>query len=121
MAWTKGQSGNPNGRPKGKLDKIRHALVKDMHLAWRQYGPEALAMAAKEFPAQFVAAYVKLLPKDTHIDIRHDLSDRFIAAIRNAALPTTSGAGTIIDMTADKPDDDKPLITLDTQRSKDIP
>lgn len=121
MPWVKGQSGNPKGKHGGKREKISAAYLNDLNAVWRSHGRAALVAAAEQEPAQFAAIVARLLPKETELNVRHDLSERFISAIRNAALPTSPSAGTVIDMTAQPVDEPKSLIPLDTQRSKDTP
>ena len=127
MAWTKGQSGNPKGRRSGVRERINHATLKALGDAWRKYGPDALARAAQERPAEFAAIYARLLPKDTQVNVTHGLSEGFLAAIRNAndqralRLAThTSPSVTVINGSAEHVEDEpNALIPLDTQRNKD--
>lgn len=121
MPWVKGQSGNPKGKHGHKREKISAAYLNDLATVWRKHGRAALEAAATTEPAQFAAIVARLLPKETDINLNLSLSERFINAIRNAALPTSPSAATIIDMTAQPVDEAKSLIPHDTQRSKDIP
>ena len=123
MPWVKGQSGNANGRVKGRRVRITERFLKDLECVWRDEGEAALRKAAQEEPAQFAGIVVKLLPRDTHVSVTHELSSQFIAAIRNAnlALPTTGSADTINGSAEHIADEAKPLTPLDTQRSKDMP
>ena len=117
MAWTKGQSGNPKGRRAGVRERINHATLKALGDAWRKYGPDALARAAQERPAEFAAIYARLLPKDTQVSVTHGLSEGFLAAIRNANDQRQLRHATIIENVPDvcQPDspDTKALIHID--------
>ncbi|MFM9850124.1 MAG: DUF5681 domain-containing protein [Hyphomicrobiaceae bacterium] len=67
-----GQSGNPNGRPKGSRSKLCEDFVSDLQTVWNEThektgkmrGIEALRSIAKERPTAFVAAVSQLVPKE---------------------------------------------------------
>lgn len=66
MAFKKGESGNPDGRPKGEPNKITAAL-KDMILgalnaAHEDGGQAYLTVQAKENPTAFLTLVGKVLP-----------------------------------------------------------
>ena len=37
-----GQSGNPNGRPKGSRNKLSEEFLADMFADWQEHGPDAI-------------------------------------------------------------------------------
>ncbi|WP_164935538.1 DUF5681 domain-containing protein [Bradyrhizobium guangzhouense] len=63
-----GQSGNPAGRPKGARNRLSEDFLADLHAAWGEHGPDALARCAKEEPGKFCQIVANLLPKDIRID-----------------------------------------------------
>jgi hypothetical protein len=64
-----GQSGNPAGRPIGARNKLSTDFLADLHNAWREFGPDALARCAKEEPGKFCQIVSNLLPRDISIDV----------------------------------------------------
>ena len=76
-SWKPGQSGNPAGRPKGTKDAINKAFLEDVTEDWRAYGREALELARKEKPAEYVRMVAGLLPKDQNLNVVTSTDDLF--------------------------------------------
>jgi hypothetical protein len=121
MTFQKGQVANPRGRHTHRRNKLTDRFIKELDSDFRAHGADAIAKCRADHPDAYLAIVSRLVPKQTDINLNLGLSERFISAIRNAALPTTSSPTTIIDMTAQPVDDAKPLIPHDTQRNKDTP
>ena len=71
-----GQSGNPNGRPKGSRDKINEAFLSDFAEVWEQHGKDAMLKVAQADPATFVRVAASLLPKENNHNV--DVGERFL-------------------------------------------
>lgn len=71
MAFKKGQSGNPAGRPKGSKHKLTEAFWNDFAGAWAAHGKVALEAVAKDDPGKFVSVAASVMPKEAELTLRN--------------------------------------------------
>ena len=58
-----GQSGNPEGRPKGSRNKLSEAWLKAMSDDFLEHGLDSIERLRKDNPAMYNSLIVKLMPK----------------------------------------------------------
>lgn len=94
-----GQSGNPNGRPKGARNKLGEAFLSDMLADWEQHGVQVIATVRAEKPDVYLKTVASILPQQLNVKVSDldDLDDteldRRIAALARA-LELEIGTGT---------------------------
>lgn len=81
-----GQSGNPQGRPKGARNKFGEAFLEAMHADFEKHGVAAIEKVRAEKPDQYLKVIASILPKDLNVNINNmdDLTDdQLIERIRS--------------------------------------
>jgi hypothetical protein len=74
MAWEKGKSGNPAGRPKGSRAKLADSFINDIQEDWKQFGKEALAKVRTEDPSTYLRVVASVLPKEIEVEVGEGLA-----------------------------------------------
>ncbi len=60
----KGQSGNPQGRPKGSRNRLTDSVLKKIATDFATHGDEVLELVRKEEPAMYLKFIISLLPRE---------------------------------------------------------
>ena len=63
MVWKKGESGNPNGRPKGSRNKLSEAFLRVLADDFVEHGQDVIETLRKDEPDKYVATVGRLMPK----------------------------------------------------------
>ena len=79
-SWKPGQSGNPNGRPKGLKDSITKSFIDDLADLWRRRGMQVLEHVATKQPEKLLSAMVQLMPKELLVTASQDATKWVISA-----------------------------------------
>jgi hypothetical protein len=78
-----GQSGNPNGRPRGSRNRLADAFVSDLIESWERFGVQALETCATTEPGTYLRVISSLMPKDVNLSVSVDpttFADRYATA-----------------------------------------
>jgi len=68
LRWQPGQSGNPNGRPKGSRNRISEAALKALADDFDAHGVAVIEQVRTERPHDYLKIIVAVLPKRMEIE-----------------------------------------------------
>lgn len=88
LPWRPGQSGNPEGRPKGSRNKLGEAFLAAMYEDWKLHGVAAIEKVRTDRPHDYLKVVASILPKDLNVRVNdHEqmTDDELIARIRTLA------------------------------------
>jgi hypothetical protein len=64
-----GQSGNPEGRPKGARNRSSSQFLEALEADFNQFGPDAIALVRRKSPEVYMRVVAGLLPKEANINV----------------------------------------------------
>ena len=102
-AWQPGQSGNPNGRPRGARSKLSELTLTKLLADFEVHGDTAITEVRTKNPAAYLASIVSLLPKQQEkLDSPFsDLTEQELDLLEHFLKSTRAKNVTTIDVTPD--------------------
>jgi Family of unknown function (DUF5681) len=73
--FEKGQSGNPQGRPKGSRNKLGEEFIQKLYADFQEHGEDAIVKVRTEKPDAYLKVIAGILPKELKITNESDLTD----------------------------------------------
>lgn len=74
LKWKPGQSGNPNGRPKGARSILQEQFFKALQKDFEEHGEAILAVMRAEKPNEYARMVAGLMSKELDANVSGDLS-----------------------------------------------
>src|SRR5262245_59226905 len=68
MPFEKGQSGNPNGRPKGSRNKLSEAFLQALSADFNDHGTAVIEKVRAEKAHEYLKIVALLVPKQVELD-----------------------------------------------------
>ena len=68
--WKSGESGNPNGRPKGSRNKLGEDFIRALSEDFAQHGAAVIAAVRETRPHDYLKVVASLVPKQFQVDTR---------------------------------------------------
>ena len=75
LKWKPGQSGNPNGRPKGARAKLAESFCQALLDDFEKHGVAAIKLMREDKAGDYVRALVSIIPKEFDGTLTGDLSE----------------------------------------------
>lgn len=72
--WKPGQSGNPDGRPKGTRNKLSELFWSDLFAKWQEKGLAAIDAMIEQRPGDFVRVVASQMPQELNV-VKSPLSE----------------------------------------------
>lgn len=132
--WKPGESGNPNGRPKGSRNRIQEGLLQRVADHLDKFTESALNRMCFEEPGGYIRAAISLLPKEVNVNVDVDVNsgpvselDRilaeFIASRKAKDIPQPMPPGSLLPapICIEQEASGKPLDICEVQRSPGKP
>ena len=96
-----GQSGNPQGRPKGARNRLGTQFLEALETDFNQHGAEAIALVREKKPEVYMRVVADLLPKEANINV--EAGEAFVELWKKIS----DGLG---DELADRLDEEPPVV-----------
>src|SRR5450759_3195305 len=75
-----GESGNPDGRPKGARSKLSERFLAELLADFEVHGADAIVKTREADPAAYIRVIASLLPREIKAEALADLTDEQIDA-----------------------------------------
>ena len=93
MAWKKGQSGNPGGKPDGAKDRFTRKFWTDFFNDWDAGGPDVIRRVREDDPSTYLRIAASLMPSESNVTVHRTITEQTDQEIA-ARIAELRGIGT---------------------------